>query len=457
MRTSPVRTRAPEPGALRPFSFPPIERAQLSNGLPLLVARTQYLPVVTVATILPAGAVQEDPDRAGLARLTSSLLESGAGGRTGVEIAEAVEGLGVRMETSTSWDRTLVGYTGLSSRAPAAAEILEQLIRSPEFPVAEVERLRNEQLAEIVQRRAEPSGLANEMAARFIYAAEAPYSRPLGGTAASVRSLTNADAEAFHSNYFTPNGAALIVAGDLDISEALSLAESGFGGWAGPATQSRMIDVRARSQSRRVIIVNRPGSVQSEIRVGHLGVARINPDYFPLIVMNTVLGGAFSSRLNLNLREEHGFTYGVSSSFSMRRDPGAFLVSTAVQTEVTADAVTEILREIQGIRSARVAPAELIDARNYLAGTFPLRLQTTHGIASRLAELVTYDLPDDYFASYRDRILAVKADEVLRVAYENIRPEELAIVVVGDADTIRPALEALEVGAIETVDPSTLP
>src|SRR5680860_41693 len=173
--------------------------------------------------------------------------------------------------------------------------------------------------------------------------------------------------------------------------------------------------------------------------------------------MNTVLGGAFSSRLNLNLREANGFTYGVSSSFSMRRDPGLFLVSTAVQTEVTADAVTEILREIDGIRAGPVTASELVDARNYLAGTFPLRLQTTHGIASRLAELVIYGLPDDYFASYRDRILEVEDAEILRVARENIRPDELTLVIVGDADAIRSSLEALDLGIIETVDPATLP
>ncbi|HZJ48030.1 MAG TPA: pitrilysin family protein [Acidimicrobiia bacterium] len=451
------RTQVPAPGALRPFNFPVIDRARLSNGLPLLVARTDHLPVVTMAAILPAGGVKEISARAGLARFTSSLLESGAGGRTALQIAEAAEGLGVRMESSASWDRTLVGYTGLSTRTRAASEILEQLICSPDFPAAEVKRLRNEQLAEIVQRRAEPRGLANEMAARFMYAEDAPYSRPLGGTPASIRNLTKADAEAFHSSNYTPNGAALIVAGAMDASEAMDLAEARFGGWAGPAAIRPVVNVETRHGDPQVIIVNRPGSVQSEIRIGHLGVGRTSPDYFPLIVMNTVLGGAFSSRLNLNLREANGFTYGVSSSFSMRRDPGLFLVSTAVQTEVTADAVTEILREIDGIRAGPVTASELVDARNYLAGTFPLRLQTTHGIASRLAELVIYGLPDDYFASYRDRILEVEDAEILRVARENIRPDELTLVIVGDADAIRSSLEALDLGIIETVDPATLP
>lgn len=450
------RTRAPAPGALRPFHFPDIDRAELSNGLPLLVAQTDRLPVVTMAAILPAGAVQENDERAGLARFTSSLLESGAAGRTAVEIAEEVEALGVRLETSASWDRTLVGYTAMSSRAQAATKILEQLIRSPDFPAEEAERIRNEQLAGILQRRAEPRGLANEMAARFIYSEDVPYSRPLVGTNASVRTLTGADAAEFHAGNYTPNGAGVIVAGNLGITEARNLAEERFGGWAGPATTRPVLNIERRRGAARVIIVNRPGSVQSEIRMGHLGVARSNPDYFPLIVMNTILGGAFSSRLNLNLREKNGFTYGVSSSFSMRRDPGLFLVSTAVQTEVTADAVTEILREIDGIRSAPVSSSELVDARTYIAGTFPLRLQTTHGIASRLAELVVYGLPDDYFASYRERVLEVEDDEVLRVASTHIRPDDLTLVVVGDAEAIRPSLESLALGPLEIVDPATL-
>ncbi|HET7273908.1 MAG TPA: pitrilysin family protein [Longimicrobiaceae bacterium] len=451
------RTSVPEGLPLRPYSFPAIERAELSNGLPILVARTSHFPVVTLSAILPAGGVQEQGDRAGLATLTNSLLESGAAGRSALDIAESLEGLGVRMKASTSWDVSLVGYTSLASRADAASEILGSMVRSPDFPPAEVERIRQEQLADIVQRRAEPRGLANEMVARFIYSEDTPYRRPLGGTAATVEGLTRSDAAAFHSECYSPRGAAVVVAGHIDVQSAIELAEARFGDWVGPVVQRPRIAVRPLRESTRVVIVDRPGAVQSEIRIGHIGLARDTPDYFPVIVMNTILGGAFSSRLNLNLRERHGYTYGVSSSFSMRKDTGLFLVSTAVQTEVTSAAVREILNEVEGIRDSKVSDRELDDARNYLAGTFPLRLQTTDGIASRLAELLIYELPDDYFSDYRDRIVEVGRAEVLDAARAHIRPEHFAVVVVGDASAIREPLESLDIGPVEVVDALTLP
>lgn len=205
------------------------------------------------------------------------------------------------------------------------------------------------------------------------------------------------------------------------------------------------------------MLVDRPGSVQSELRVGHVGVARSTPDYFPLVVMNSILGGAFTSRLNMNLRERQGFTYGVSSGFAMRRSPGPFMVSTAVQTEVTGAALMEIMREVNAIRDEPVQPAELEDARNYLAGVFPLRLQTTEGVASRLGELALFDLPLDYFDDYRDRLLEVDAASVQRVAREHLRPGEMTVVVAGDAARIRPEVEALELGPLEVVSVGALP
>lgn len=446
------RSRPPRPGPLRPFSFPDIERHALSNGVPVLYAHTRGLPVVTFGLLLSTGATDEAPERAGIATLTSALLESGAGARTAAQIAEDLERLGGQLSVGASWDASHVDLTGLTSRLPAAASILADLVRRPRFPADEVERIRNEQLAGILQRRADPRGLAAEMSSRFIFSEATPYARPTSGTAATVGSLTREDVVAFHATHFTPQVAGLVVAGEIGLERALEIAGEHLADWAGARPDRQLVPVSPRSTAVEVIIVDRPGSVQSEIRVGHVGVARDTPDYFPLTVMNAVLGGAFSSRLNLNLRERQGFTYGVSSTFAMRRQPGPFLISTAVQTEVTAPALTEILTEVGKMREAPVSDRELQDARNYLAGTFPLRLQTTDGVASRLAELLLYDLPLDYFDSYRDRILQVTAEDVLRVAREHLRPDEFTVVVVGDASAVRKPLESLSLGPVRVVD-----
>lgn len=451
------RAHPPEPGLLRSFDFPGVRRYSLSNGIPLLVAEIRSHPVVTCGLLLlRAGGTMEEEPRAGIAALTASLLESGAGERGAAEIAETIETLGVQVDTELSWDVAHVGLTALRSRVEPAFPILADLIRRPTFPQPEVDRLRAERLAEIAQRRADPRSLANEMAVRFIFPPESPFARPLGGTPRSVRRLTRQDITAFHATHYSPGAATLLVAGDLAGDEARDLAERHFGDWAGSRVEGPTPPAGPANGTAGIVIVDRPGSVQSEVRVGHIGVPRDTPDYFPLVVLNTILGGAFSSRLNLNLRERHGFTYGVHSGFSMRRQPGPFLVSTAVQSEVTAAAIREIHREIGGIRDAHVSPHELEDARNYLAGVFPLRLQTTDGVASRLAELVIHGLPEDYWDAYRSRILEVSAEEVLRVAREHLHPDRLTTLVVGDAAQLQEPLGPEGFGPVRVIDPAEI-
>lgn len=451
------RSVPPGRGPRRPFNFPSIERFSLSNGLPVLMARTEGLPVVTMGLLLPAAGVHEPADRAGLASLAGGLLESGTEHRSAAEIADAFEALGVHFGVGTGWDATQVEMSTLVSRIDAGTDLFAELVRSPSFPAPEVDRVRKEHIAAILQRRAEPRGLANEAVARYLYAPSSPFSRPLGGTSTTLEGLTREDITDFHRARFTPFGASVVIAGNLDPEEAREIAAGAFADWVGPAAEGVTVSADPATHTRQVVIVDRPGSVQSEIRVGQVGVSRSTPDYFPLIVMNTILGGAFTSRLNMNLREKHGFTYGVSSGFAMRRHPGPFLVSTAVQTEVTSAALTEILREIDVMCNAPVEQAELDDARNYLAGVFPLRLQTTEGVASRLAELALYDLPPDYFDGYRDRILEVDIESVHRAAREHIRPNELSVVVVGDAASIREGIEALDIAPVQIVGVGDLP
>jgi zinc protease len=451
------RSIAPEPGPLRPFRFPPIARFTLPNGLPVLFARTENLPVATFSLLLPAGGIREERERAGLASLTGSLLESGTEGLDAAQIAERFESLGTRLHVGTSWEISHVDFTALADRVPDAADLAARLVRGASFPDAEVDRIRQEQLAGILQRRADPRSLANEMASRFIFSDDSPFSRPLGGTPTTVEAIGADDVRQFHARAFTPRSAGLVVAGHLRLEDVERIASSAFGDWRGPEPPDLPAPVTPRHPDRRIVLVSRPGAVQAEIRVGHVGVERKTPDYFGIVVMNTILGGAFSSRLNLNLRERHGFTYGVSSAFAMRKKRGPFVVSTAVQTEVTGAAVREIMTELERIRDGRVSAGELADARQYVAGTYPLRLQTTDGVASRLADLLIYDLPDSYVDAFADRVLGVTQEDVYDAANRYLSPDAAAVVIVGDVDRLRPQLEELSLGEIEVLDPAGLP
>lgn len=444
--TEPVlaRTRPPAPGPTRPFHFPAVERGSLPNGFRLLVSPLRGLPVTTLAVILPAGAVAEAPRLAGLASLAAELLESGTARRDAAEIAEAAEALGVTISVRPRWDWVEIGITGLRTRLRPGAELLAELVRGPRFPSDEVARLRAERLATLAQTRAEPGGLADEAVLAAIYAPASPFSRPLDGVPESVAELKRGSLAAFHAARYRPLGSALIATGDLDAAEVASLAAELFGEWQGEAEPLAPVPVQAVAPGASQRLVGIAGAAQAEIRMGHVGVERSTPDYFPLLVMNAILGGTFSSRLNLNLRERHGFTYGVSSSWSMRRQPGPFLISTAVQTEHTGAAVREILREVEGMREAPPRPEELEDARNYLAGVFPLTLQTTDGLAARLAAMAGYGLEVDFYDRYRERILAVTGEEVLAVARRHLHPQRLATVVVGDAAALREQLPGAE-------------
>ena len=446
-----ARERAPEPGRLRPFEFPEVTSERLANGLTLLHARHGDLPLVTLSLVIDAGGTEEPDARAGLAVMTANALASGTAGRSADEIAWAIELLGIHLEAHASWDATFVRMTVPTERLQDAAALLTDVVRNPVFPEDEITRLREQQLTGIIQRRKQPGALANDIAARTIFAPEVPYARPLVGTPAAVGGLAREHVDSFYRRYFVPAAATLVVVGDIDRSDARALADRWFGDWTGDASPRRDYPVTGALDRTTVVVVDRPGAVQSEIRIGDVGVERATADYFPLLVMNTVLGGSFTSRLNMNLREKHGFTYGARSSFSMRRGAGPFMVQTAVANDVTARAITEALAEIERLREGGATEAELSSARDYLSGVMPLQLQTTSQLAGRLDEIAVFDLPLDWFRDYRARVNAVTAEDVLRVARERLRPDRFAIVVVGAATEIVPPLEALGVGDVRVL------
>lgn len=447
--TAPLR---PTPGPTRSYHFPPFERLTLPNGLAVVVASAPKLPVVTVLALVDAGAIADSRGQEGVAQLTAQALAEGTERSNGSQLADRFERLGTALDSSADWDSSVVRITVTSDRLPDAIGLLAEVLRTPTFPEREIERLKQERLAELLQQRAEPRGLADDMFDRFAYAAESRYATPDGGVESSVAALTQNNVAEFYRARYTPSATTLIMVGDVTAERARQLAGDAFGSWSGPAIALPSLVDRPASMTRTVHVVGKADAPQSEIRVGHVGVPRLHPDYFSIVVMNAILGGLFSSRINLNLREAHAYTYGAFSSFDWRRGAGPFAVSTAVRSDVTDAAVREIMIEIDRMRSAEVSEAELSLATSYLDGVFPIRFETTTAIANALANLVAFGLPNDYYDRYRENIRSVSAARVLDAARAHVRPDELQIVVVGDPSLVREPLGQLGLGPVRAYD-----
>ena len=447
------RSAPPEPGAIRSVDFPGVDRRELANGVELRVARMSRLPVVSANLFFRAGESALGEEQAGLAVLAGDALEGGTRRRSGTDLAEALERIGARTSVSTGWEGTSVSLSCLAERLEEGLALLTEMVLEPAFPETEVARARDQQLAGIRQRLMDPSSLAADEAAFRTFAAGVPYARPQGGTVASVELLGRDHLRGFADAFFRPRRGALVLVGDVDADEMEALAEARLGAWTGEPPASNGFQVEPRERQRKIWVVDRPGAVQSEVRLSHVGVERKHPDTFALTVLNTLLGGAFTSRLNLNLRERNGFTYGVRSRFSLRNRPGSFQVQTAVGSEVTAAAVREIVAELEGLLSGGPTLEEVQSSRDYIAGVFPLRMETVGQVAGRITEQVVFDLEDDYHATYRDRIRGVTPEAAWDAGRRHVRPDEAQIVVVGDAASIQGDLEALALGPVEVVAP----
>ncbi len=444
-----VTSLRPKPGPVRSYRFPRFTDQTLPGGIRLVTAPVAKLPVVTVLVIVDAGSANDPAGKEGVAALTAATLLEGTDNLNGAELAEMFERLGTSVESGADWDSAFAKITVLSERLDDAVTLLGRVLSEPSFPEREVERLKAERLAEILQLETEPRGLADEKFSEFLYSPASRYSKPDEGSAASVSALSRADVEDFYRAGYRTGSTTVIVAGDISADSARALVETAFHGWASGSAQGQQLVTAARASQQRVHIIDKQDAPQSELRVGHVGLPRKNPDFFPTLVMNAVLGGLFGSRINLNLREARGYTYGASSYYDWRRGRGPFVVSTAVQSEVTAPALREIFLEIERIRSDRISEEELSLARDYLDGVFPIRYESTAAIASALASLVIYGLPADYYDTYRAHIRSVSIDDILEAAQAHLHPNELQTVVVGDAKVIRDSVATLEIGELQ--------
>jgi zinc protease len=447
------RTRPPALGPAPVLRLPPVQTATLPNGLQLAVVEMHKVPVVDVSLLLDAGSVDDPADLPGLATFAANMLDEGAGRRSALEISEEADFLGANLSTGAGYDGAGV-YLHVPKRqlAPALGLMADVVLR-PTFADSEITRQRDLRRTQILQQRDQPVQMANLAFPAIVFGSRHPYGRPLNGTEESTALLTRDRVTQFYRDWYRPQSAKLLVVGDITLAEAQRLVTERFGDWARTAPAAApAAPAAATPAARTIFLVDKPGAAQSVIRIGNIGVPRTAADYFPLEVLNTILGGSFTSRLNQNLRETHGYTYGANSQFVMRRMAGPFQAGASVQSAKTDSSLVEFMRELRRIRDETVPQAELDKAKAYITLGMPGNFETTSGAAAQFRDLLTYDLPLDTYASYIDRVNAVTAADVLRVARQYIDLDHVAIVVVGDRSQVEAGIRALNEGPIAIRD-----
>jgi predicted Zn-dependent peptidase len=406
---------------------------------------------VQVSLIVRAGSGDDPAGKFGAASLTAAMLDEGAGTRTALEIADEAEFLAADLGASSSFDASAVRLNVPSARLADALPLMADVALRPTFPEKELDRLRQERITSLLQARDDPASVAPMAFARVVFGEAHRYGTAAMGTESTLKAFTTADLRAFHAAMYRPSNATLIAVGDFRAAAVMPLLEKSFGSWkSGSPSSHAAVPGAAQLAERQITIVDVPKAQQSQIRIGWVGVARSTPDYFTLQVLNTILGGSFTSRLNQNLREEHQYSYGASSRFEMRLSPGAFLAGAGVQTDKTSEALREFFKELGAIGTP-VGAEELTKAKNYLALGFPGGFETIADLSAHLEELVVYGLPDDYFDRYVSRIQAVTSAEVARAAATYIQPQRFAVVVVGDRATIEPGIRMLGLGPVRVM------
>ena len=436
------------------FTLPQLQRRKLSNGLDVLIVEHHELPVVTMNLVVRGGSAADPAARAGLATVTADLLDEGTASSNALELSDRLASIGANLNSASDWDLNRLTLTTLTRHFDEALGIYADVLMHPAFRANDVSRIRAQRLQGLVQSRDNATTIASEVYSAILYGPAHPYGHSQQGNQASIGAITDADLRSFYSTYYKPNNSTLIVVGDVKPADVVAKLETALSEWK-PGTVPA-VDVNARPPQRdrtTIYVVDRPGAAQSVINIGQVGVPRSTPDYFTRLVLNQMLGGAFVSRVNLNLREAKGYTYGARTSFDYRRGAGPFTANAGVQTAVTRESVSEFLKELRGIRGdIPITETELNQAKESLIRGFPRTFETPAQIGLRLAEVAVYGLSDDYFNSYIAGIQKVTAADVTRVAKEAIDPDHLAILVVGDRSVIEPGLKSLEgIGTTVTV------
>lgn len=445
------RSRLPEPGPSGPVIFPAIEKSALPNGLRVWTVRHAQIPVVAFSLLIRRGASSDPPGKHGLAAMTADMLDEGSGDRSAIQIHEDIARLGTQLETDIGADAVVAGFTVLSRFSDRALGLLADVVAHPALRKDDVGRVRQLRLHRLTQLRDVPSAIADRAFLNLIYGPH-PYGHSPIGTEQSLAGMTVEDVEAFHGRVIRPSVATLIAVGDCDHETVRRLAADAFGGWQDGAIDGELSDA-AIPQPVRLSVVPRPAAPQSELRIGHVAAARNTPDYHALVTANMVLGGQFSSRINLNLREDKGFTYGARTAFEFRRRPGPFVLQVGVQTSATAQSIAESIGEISAMVGTRpITREELRLAAAALTRGYARNFETADQIARAATQLALYDLPDAYFADFVPTVERLTTEEVTSAMARHLDASRLTTVVVGDYDAVAADLAGLGLG-----DPVVLP
>ena len=452
-QTKPDRSSPPPLGPAPQLNLPQVQKRMLSNGLPVWVIETHAVPLVQVNLLIKAGAGDDPAGKFGVASLTAAMLDEGAGSRSSLQISDEVDFLGADLATTSSFDASAVRLNVPISRMKEALALMADVALRPTFPADELERVRKERLTALLQAKDDPAAVAPLAFAHTVFGASHRYGTAAMGTESTLKAFTVGDLKTFHAAMYQPANATLIVTGDVRAADAIAQLETQFGQWhnnPAAATPRRPVPAASQLTEGQITIVDIPGAAQSQIRIGWVGVARSTPDYFTLEVMNTILGGSFTSRLNQNLREEHQYSYGAGSRFDMRLAPGPFYAAAGVQTDKTSEALREFFNELNGM-SKPIEADELTKARNYIALSFPGEFETLGELASHIEEQIVYALPDSFFADYVRNIQSVTSAAVQKAAATHIQPKRFAVVVVGDRKTIEPGIRALNLAPVRVL------
>ncbi|HMJ17432.1 MAG TPA: pitrilysin family protein [Gemmatimonadaceae bacterium] len=450
------RTKPPELGPPPRVALPPIVTRELPNGLKLMIVEQHELPLADFVLLVGSGSTTDPTSKTGVANLTSAMLREGTATRKSLEIADQIAFLGINLSPSSSWESSTLSLHTPTAQLDSALALFSDVALHPSFPANEFERIRKSRLTDLIRLKDQGPAIANLAFPAIIYGSGHPYGAATLGTEASVKSLSVADLQNYYQANFKPNNATLIIVGDVSPSQIEQKINAVFGGWQRGDVSPLTYADPPKAGTTTIYLIDKPGAAQSSFRIGAVGVPRSTKDYFALSVMNTILGGSFSSRLNQNLRETKGYTYGANTRFDMRRAAGPFSASAEIVAAKTDSALLEFMKELNGIRQT-VPPTELSRAKRFLQLQLPGNFETTQDIAFQLVPVALYGLPLDYYNNYVQNIEAVTQADVARVAQQYINTGSLAVVIVGDRKSIEPGLKAINVAPIVIRDMSGQP
>lgn len=434
------RKNPPAPLVPTSFNIPSPRVSYLSNGLKLLVLEDRRFPLVSFRLFVRSGEVNDPADSPGATAAMASLLTEGTKNLSSLEIAEEIDLLGASLFSGSGYDTTSISASALATHRRRVLEIMSDVIVNPSFPESEVDLYRRNTIEGLKFQRSQPGFLADEQTAGIIFGNHA-YSR-VSPSVADVERLSRESIAAHHALSMLPNNSVLTAVGDVDADELAVELESLFGDWKKGEISAASLGVVPGRAKRAITVVDRPDSAQANVVIANSAFRRNHPDYFRVAVMNQILGAGAASRIFMNIREEKGYTYGAYSKFDLRCDAGVFEASAEVRTAVTGAALSEFFYELERIREKFVEPDELLDAKSYLTGIFPIRAETQEGLTAFIVQQQVYELPENYMDTYRGNVEAVSADDVLAAAQTHIRPDEAAIVIVGDAAEIVPQVKS---------------